>query len=206
MATRTVADQGAQRKREELAEIKEQLATVLDRLVAAEIAWSSEWDGGTAVDAYPSRTDKRLRGTLLEEGRRAQARGYEADRSDCGRGNAPTCGSCGRPMRYVQRESARVDTVLGGVGLAMGRYHCAGCRESVRPRAGQLDLQGAMTPAAREMASTAGSTNIGRIASTPWPHEILPLPKICRTPLPRCPITPNHTTLPNKCIFGSNSR
>ena len=82
MATRTVADQGVQRQREELAETKEQLATVLDRSVAAEIAWCSEWDGGTAVDAHSSRADKRLRGTLLEEGRRALARGYEADRSE----------------------------------------------------------------------------------------------------------------------------
>ena len=50
-----------------------------------------------------------------------------------------------------------METALGGAVVAMGRYACAGCGTSVRPRRKALDVEVSMTPTARRLASLAGS-------------------------------------------------
>ena len=81
----------------------------------------------------------------------------EKNRSDCGAANAPRCEHCGGGMRYLGRERSPTETALGGVRLAMGRYACAACGKSARPRSARMDIEGSMTPTARRMASELGS-------------------------------------------------
>ena len=77
-------------------------------------------------------------------------------RRSAGAANAPQCG-CGERMRYVGRERSPTETALGTVGVAMGRYACAACGKSARPRSSRLDIEASMTPLARRMASEMGS-------------------------------------------------
>ena len=51
-----------------------------------------------------------------------------------------------------------METALGRVSMAMGCYACDACGGSARPREAAQDIAGSMTPAARRMASLAGSS------------------------------------------------
>ena len=61
-------------------------------------------------------------------------------------------------MRHAGREKPPVETVVGRVRVSMARRACDGCGTSVRPRERAMDIEGSMTPAARRMASLAGSS------------------------------------------------
>ena len=61
-------------------------------------------------------------------------------------------------MRHAGHEEAPVETVLGRVRMSMARHASDGCGTSVRQRERALDIAGSMTPAARRMASLAGSS------------------------------------------------
>ena len=155
MATRTVDDCVEEGKRgvSHLEALRLEAEAGVAAYVAALLAAGAEESGAPAALA-----DKRVREALLETGRRGLERALEADRSDCGAANAPPCAECGGRMRYAGRERSRTETALGAIRVAMGRYACAGCGRSERPRASHLDIEGSMTPMARRMASELGSS------------------------------------------------
>ena len=160
MATGTVADERTERKREletaknELETAKNELETAMARYAAAEVAASA----GGGPDSHPALADRRIRRTALSSARSGLEAAYRADRSDCGSGNAPACAGCGERMRYVGRGGSPVETAPGRVEVSMARHACAACRKTVRPRERALDIEGSTTPAARRMASLAGSS------------------------------------------------
>ena len=156
MATGTVADERTERKRElEATKGEEELAGAMARYAAAELAasWSGEGPGN-----HPALVDRRVRRTALTAARRGLEAAYGGDRSDGAAGNAPACPECGGRMRHAGREESPVETALGRVRVSMARHACDGCGTSVRPRARALDIECSMTPAARRMASLAGSS------------------------------------------------
>ena len=112
--------------------------------------------GGTK--SHPALVDRRIRHTALSAARRALETAYGGDRSDGEAGNAPACPECGGRMRHAGREKPPVETVVGRVRVSMARRACDGCGTSVRPRERAMDIEGSMTPAARRMASLAGSS------------------------------------------------
>ena len=149
MATNTVPECGEESKRA-LESAREGLESAAAVYAAAELAASR----GKAA----ARVDERVRRVVAEAGRRGLQAAYGSDRSDAGAANAPGCAGCGKRMRYVGRESSPVETALGRVTVAMGRYSCAACGAGSRPRERALDIVGSMTPAARRLASLAGSS------------------------------------------------
>ncbi len=149
MAIGTVADERMERKRE-LDEAKEELATAMGRYAAAELAASA---AGEAPESHPALLDLRVRRAALSAARLGLEAAYRADRSD---GVAPSCPKCGERMRLSDRERPLVETALGPVRLPMARHAC--CGKTVRQREAALDIAGSMTPAARRMASLAGSS------------------------------------------------
>ena len=160
MATGTVADERAERKRE-LAETsrdamaepsRDAMAAAMEDYVAAELAASVPGDGGS----HPALLDRRIRRGALSAARRAVEKAYGDDRSDCGAENAPACAGCGERMRYVGRDESPVETALGRVAVPMARHACDRCATTVRPRERALDVEGSMTPSARRMASLRG--------------------------------------------------
>ena len=152
MATRTVADERTERKRE-LEATKEELAAAMAKYAAAELAAS-----GDCPESHPALVDRRLRRTALSAARLGLEAAYRADASDGGGGDAPGCAECGARMRPVRREDAPVESAVGRVRVSMARHACDACGTSVRPRERALDIEGSMTPAARRMASLAGSS------------------------------------------------
>ena len=154
MATRTVADERTERKRE-LEARKKELAAAMVKYAAAELA-APVPAGGT--ESHPALVDRRIRRTALSAARRALETAYGGDRSDGEAGNAPACPECGGRMRHAGREKPPVETVVGRVRVSMARRACDGCGTSVRPRERAMDIEGSMTPAARRMASLAGSS------------------------------------------------
>ena len=152
MATRTVADERTERKRE-LEATKEELAAAMAKYAAAELAAS-----GDCPESHPALLDRRLRRTALSAARLGLEAAYRADASDGGGGDAPGCAECGARMRPVRREEAPVESAVGRVRVSMARHACDACGTSVRPRERALDIEGSMTPAARRMASLAGSS------------------------------------------------
>ena len=153
MATRTVADERTESKRE-LEATKEGLDAAMEKYVAAELAAAA----GDGPGSHPALLDRRIRRTALAAARRGMEAAYAGDRSDGGAANAPACPGCGEPMRYVSRGDAPVETALGRVGVSMARYSCDACGTGARPRERALDIVGSMAPAARRMASLAGSS------------------------------------------------
>lgn len=154
MATRTVADERTESKRE-LEATKEGLDAAMEKYVAAELAAAAAGDG---PGSHPALLDRRIRRTALAAARRGMEAAYAGDGSDGGAANAPACPGCGEPMRYVSRGDAPVETALGRVEVSMARYSCDACGTGARPRERALDIVGSMTPAARRMASLAGSS------------------------------------------------
>ena len=154
MATGTVADERRERKRE-LEATKEELAAAMARYAAAEMALSASGDD---AESHPALVDRRVRRTALSAARRGLEAAYGGDRSDGGAGNAPACPGCGERMRHAGREASPVETALRRVRVSMARHACDGCGTSVRQRERALDIAGSMTPAARRMASLAGSS------------------------------------------------
>ena len=158
MATRTVddcskegkrGDDAAARLKASLLELEASVAGVAAVLLAA---CAEGVDGASAATL-----DQQVREAVLEAARRGLEQGLEADRSDCGAANAPRCGGCGGPTRYLGRERSPTETGVGTIRLAMGRHVCDDCGRSVRPRAAVLDIEKTMTPLARRMASEVGS-------------------------------------------------
>ena len=152
MATRTVADERMESKRE-LEVAKEELDAAMEKYAAAELAGA-----GDGPESHPALLDRRIRRTALSSARRGLEAAYAGDRSDGGAAHAPACAACGGPTRYLRREDAPVETALGRVKVPMARHACDACGTSARPREGALDIVGSMTPAARRMASVAGSS------------------------------------------------
>ena len=156
MATRNVAVSREESKRglETVEAARREMESAVARYAAAELA---EADGsGRASPA--ALLDERVRRAALSAARLGLESAYRSDRSDCGAANAPGCGGCGGRMRYVRRDEAAVETALGRVSMAMGCYACDACGGSARPREAAQDIAGSMTPAARRMASLAGSS------------------------------------------------
>ena len=156
MATRTVADERTERKRElEATKGEKELAAAMAKYAAAELAAPVPAGG---PESHPALVDRRIRRTALSAARRALETAYGGDRSDGEAGNAPACPECGGRMRHAGREKPPVETVAGRVRVSMARRACDGCGTSVRPRERAMDIEGSMTPAARRMASLAGSS------------------------------------------------
>ena len=151
MATGTVADERTERKRE-LETTRDELAAAMAKYAAAEVAAST---AGGGSESHPALVDRRIRRTALSAARLGLGAAYRSDPSD---GNASACAECGGRMRYVCRDESPVETVLGRVRVSMARHACAACGTTVRPRQRALDIEGSMTPAARRMASLAGSS------------------------------------------------
>ena len=151
MATGTVADERKERKRE-LETRKGEMAAAMERYAAAEVAASVSGDGSAS---HPALVDRRIRRTALSAARLGLEAAYRSDASD---GSAPACAECGVRMRHAGREESPVETALGRVRLSMARHACDGCATTVRRRERALDIEGSMTPAARRMASLAGSS------------------------------------------------
>ena len=156
MATRNVAGSREERKRElETVEAaKREVESAVARYAAAEL----EASDGSGRESHAALLDERVRRTALAAARRGLESAFREDASDSGAANAPACGGCGERMRYVGRKDTAVETALGRARVAMGRYACAACGQTVRPRVAALDIAGSMTPAARRMASLAGSS------------------------------------------------
>ena len=150
MATRTVADERKERKRE-LETTRKELGAAMARYAAAEVAAAS----GDGAESHPALVDQRIRRTVVAAAREGLQAAYRSDRSD---GNALACAKCGGPMRHAGRRESPVETVLGRVAVSMARHACEACRTTVRPRGRALDIEGSMTPSARRMASVAGSS------------------------------------------------
>lgn len=108
MATRTVADERMESKRE-LEAMKEELDAAMEKYAAAELASA---DGSESAGAL---LDRRIRRTALSSARRGLEAAYAGDRSDGGAAHAPACAACGGPTRYLRREDAPVETALGRV-------------------------------------------------------------------------------------------
>ena len=146
MATRTVGDRDGEGKREteaaEAAALEQRAALVELMSVQAEALAEALAESSGALAA---RLDGVLRETLLEAGRLGLERWAEKNRSECGAANAPRCEHCGGGMRHLGRERSPTETALGGVRRAMGRYGCAVCKGSARPRAARLDIEGSAT-------------------------------------------------------------
>lgn len=153
MATRTVAESREERKRE-LESAKQALQAAVSKYAAAELAASDASDCGMEAALL----DERVRCGVGEAARHGLEAAYRADRPDVGVANAPACDRCGTRMRYVGREVSPVETALGRVKVALGRYACGACGTSVRPRERALDIEGSITPTARRLASLAGSS------------------------------------------------
>ena len=153
MATGNVAGSREESERDlELA--KEEMCSAVAGYVAAELRLSD----GSGRESHAALLDDRVRRGVLSAARTGLESALRDDRSDCGAANAPACGGCGRRMRYLGRKEPGVETALGRVALALGRYSCGTCGQTVRPREAALDLAGSMTPSARRMASLAGSS------------------------------------------------
>ena len=129
------------------------MAAAMAKYAAAELAAS-----GDCPESHPALVDRRLRRTALSAARLGLEAAYRADASDGGGGDAPGCAECGARMRPVRREDAPVESAVGRVRVSMARHACDACGTSVRPRERALDIEGSMTPAARRMASLAGSS------------------------------------------------
>ena len=134
---------------------EKELAGAMARYAAAELAasWSGEGPG-----SHPALLDRRIRRTALTAARHGLEAAYGGDRSDGAAGNAPACPECAGRMRHAGREESPVETALGRVRVSMARHACDGCGTSVRGRERSLDIECSMTPAARRMASLAGSS------------------------------------------------
>ncbi len=147
MAKRTVDELDGKRKREEARdEARRELDAVMAKFAAAELACS---EPGSAPAAL---LDRRLREVALESARRGL--GAACGKDDTAPG---TCPDCGGRTRLSRRGKAAVETVAGTVRVEMARRACRECGRSWRPRERLLDIEGSMTPAARRLASVAGS-------------------------------------------------
>ena len=130
MATRNVAVSREESKRglETEEAARREMESAVARYAAAELA-EADGSGGASHAAL---LDERVRRAALSAARLGLESAYRSDRSDCGAANAPGCGGCGGRMRYLRRDEAAVETAQ--------------------------DIAGSMTPAARRMASLAGSS------------------------------------------------
>ena len=147
MAKRTVDELDGKRKREEARdEARRELDATMARFAALELACS---ESGSAPAAL---LDRRLREVALESARRGL--GAACGKDDTAPG---TCPDCGGRTRLSRRGKAAVETVVGTVRVEMARRACRECGRSWRPRERLLDIEGSMTPAARRLASVAGS-------------------------------------------------
>ena len=153
MATGTVAESREESKRDP-ERLEEDMVQAVSKYASALLSSSDPADGGT----HPALLDDRLRRRVASAARQGLQTALESDASDCGARNAPACGSCGGRLRYVCREPSPVETALGRIAVPMGRYACRACGKTVRPREKALDIEVSMTPAARRLASLAGSS------------------------------------------------